>query len=262
MVDCKGVEYTEIPLKNAEDISDKKFGRLSPSFRVNAIGKNKNHTYWLCDCDCGNEVVVDRINLSRHHTTSCGCFNKEQGLSQLKHYVGEVINGFTFLGRDMNRKTSGGGYYWIVKCPHCGKEYSVSPEVITNNRIESCGCLNISKGELKIKNLLEENNIHYKAQYTFTDLVSSRGGWLKFDFGIYDDDFNLIELVEYDGIQHFMPKDRFGGESDFEILRENDELKNEYCKAHNIPLVRIPYTTKEITIQTILPNINQPIDIN
>ena len=36
--------------------------------------------------------------------------------------------------------------------------------------------------------------------------------------------------------------DYFGGNESFQVLKENDELKNQYAVSHNIPLVRIPYS--------------------
>lgn len=35
------------------------------------------HAQWLCQCSCGNKVIVDCSNLSKNHTSSCGCLNQE-----------------------------------------------------------------------------------------------------------------------------------------------------------------------------------------
>jgi very-short-patch-repair endonuclease len=59
-------------------------------------------------------------------------------------------------------------------------------------------------------------------------------------------DFYLVDLhicLEYDGIQHFKPISKFGGEMSFQNVRINDKLKDEYCKSNNIRLIRIPYTS-------------------
>ena len=32
--DCKGIAYTQIPLGRAEDLSNQRYGRLVPKFRV------------------------------------------------------------------------------------------------------------------------------------------------------------------------------------------------------------------------------------
>lgn len=37
----------------------------------------ENREKWVCKCDCGNETVVFGSNLTRGHTTSCGCLKKE-----------------------------------------------------------------------------------------------------------------------------------------------------------------------------------------
>lgn len=99
-----------------------------------------------------------------------------------------------------------------------------------------------SKGEIKIHEILEQAGLPFEEEYSFPDLVSSTGRELRFDFAVFDDDGGLMFLIEYQGVQHYQPKEKFGG---FEGLRKqsyNDMLKREYCKKHNIILVAIPYT--------------------
>ncbi|TQW40123.1 hypothetical protein D1N77_17140, partial [Clostridioides difficile] len=50
--------------------------------------------------------------------------------------------------------------------------------------------------------------------------------------------------IEYDGSQHFMPKFNCSKE-DFQKIKYNDEIKNEFCKKNNIPLIRIKYVRSE-----------------
>ena len=33
---------------------------------------------FLCQCDCGTEIVVDKYNLQYGHTQSCGCLQRER----------------------------------------------------------------------------------------------------------------------------------------------------------------------------------------
>ena len=99
-----------------------------------------------------------------------------------------------------------------------------------------------------------------KKEYTFKDLKGIRGGCLRFDFAILNKDNSLIELIEFDGEQHF--KEISGLWKDCYTLEErqaNDNLKNEYCKNHNIKLVRIPYTQiNNINLKTLeLDNIDR-----
>lgn len=59
----------------AEDLSDRKFGRLQPIRRVE--NSAKGDTRWLCKCECGNEKVILAKNLKNGATRSCGCLNRE-----------------------------------------------------------------------------------------------------------------------------------------------------------------------------------------
>lgn len=111
--------------------------------------------------------------------------------------------------------------------------------------------LSQSKGEKKTEYWLTENEISYLDQITFDDCKYK--GLLKFDFAIFDKNNNLIYLIEYDGIQHFEPVEHFGGEENFEITKLRDNIKNEYCKKNNIPLLRIPYWDYD-NIEQILNN--------
>ena len=67
---------------------------------------------------------------------------------------------------------------------------------------------------------------NFKRQITFKDCLSPKGSKLRYDFGIYDKNNNLIGLIEYDGIQHFQPIEYFGGIDAFNYLQECDIIKN------------------------------------
>lgn len=98
-----------------------------------------------------------------------------------------------------------------------------------------------SRGEIKIEDILIAAGIDFKEEYSFADLKSSNGRLLRFDFAIFDDDGNLDFLIEYQGIQHYEAKSKFGGKSGLAKQRYNDMMKREYCRKHNITLVAIPY---------------------
>ena len=54
-----------------------------------------------------------------------------------------------------------------------------------------------SKGEEKINKLLTAAKINYKTQITFEDCKYKNQ--LRFDFGVYDNQGNLLYIIEYDG---------------------------------------------------------------
>ena len=98
-----------------------------------------------------------------------------------------------------------------------------------------------SRGEIKIEEILSTNEMSFVEEYSFSDLLSNTGHPLRFDFAVFDDHGDLDFLIEYQGIQHYEPKSKFGGLPGLRRQQYNDMKKREYCKKHNITLVIIPY---------------------
>lgn len=96
-------------------------------------------------------------------------------------------------------------------------------------------CKTIFKGEEKIKEYLDKNNINYIEQHRFKDCKYKNT--LAFDF--YLPDYNCC--IEYDGRQHYYISEYFGGQNGFIDTKIRDTIKNIYCDKNNIRLVRIPY---------------------
>lgn len=99
-----------------------------------------------------------------------------------------------------------------------------------------------SRGEIKIEEVLQNAGLVFEEEYSFPDLVSTTGHPLRFDFAVFDDNHNLEFLIEYQGIQHYQPKSKFGGYSGLKKQQFHDMQKREYCRKHNIILIEIPYT--------------------
>ncbi len=100
-----------------------------------------------------------------------------------------------------------------------------------------CACY--SKGNEKIAKLLISLGIEFEREYTFPDCRTTRV--LPFDFFLK----KYKILIEYDGIQHFIPRERFGGDAEFINRQFIDKIKTEYCLKNNILLIRIAYNDKE-----------------
>lgn len=122
----------------------------------------------------------------------------------------------------------------------CKREFETSSTQIINSS-KGCPYCNIhaSKGELKIEKYLKQNSVKCIREHTFVDCRHK--SVLFFDFAIFDDNDNLVGLIEFDGKQHFEPVDFFGGTKGFEDGKVRDGIKNEYCNSNGIPLLRIPY---------------------
>lgn len=229
-----------------KDLTGEKFGKLTPiSYEIREKSGNRR-TYWFCKCDCGGTITTRSDALTGGRTVSCGCVNNENrkkigrnnAIDLIGHKYGKLL-----VIEKTDKRSSGksGNIVWKCKCD-CGNITYVPGNHLRSGHTSSCGCINYSKGEKKIEDILKENNIKYQKQYTFNDLVSKKNALLRFDFAIFDKENNLKQLVEFDGRQHFKYESNWNQpEEEFKILQENDKRKNDYCKEKNIKLVRISY---------------------
>lgn len=65
------------------DLTGKKFGRLTVLKRVEKL--SNGHSKWLCICDCGNIRVAFDTNLKKSYEVSCGCVRREKYISEAKY---------------------------------------------------------------------------------------------------------------------------------------------------------------------------------
>jgi len=109
---------------------------------------------------------------------------------------------------------------------------------IPNSHLSSktgCPICKESKGEKEITFFLASRNIRFDKQKTFENCKNIN----KLPFDFYLQDLNIC--IEYDGEQHFVAKDVWGGEETLKYIQKNDIIKNKYCKDYNIKLIRISY---------------------
>lgn len=119
-----------------------------------------------------------------------------------------------------------------IICPKHG-EFMQSPlKHLSGQGCPICAEDKKSKGEAFIRKFLIANNIEYDQEKIIP------GTKLRMDF--YLPIYNIC--IEYDGIQHFKYRDKFGGEDAYKLTMERDIRKNKYCKENNIKMFRIPYT--------------------
>ena len=127
------------------------------------------------------------------------------------------------------------------KCKICNHRWRIKPNHTLSGH--SCPICNQSRGEREISLWLDKNNFDYIQQYKFQDCRDK----LPLPFDFYIPLYNMC--IEYDGEQHFKPKDWFGGIDALKILQYHDNIKTNYCANNNIQLLRISY--KQDTIEEL-----------
>lgn len=121
--------------------------------------------------------------------------------------------------------------WWRCKRNH---EWEAS---INNRNRKHYGCPICTKidhesiGERLVKEFLDKNKISYQREFSIKDDVSTLFLDFLTDYG----------AIEFDGEQHFKPVEWFGGVEGYQNTIKRDERKNNYCKQHNIPLLRIKF---------------------
>lgn len=197
----------------------------------------KWHGDFVCP-KCGKEFNSYISNIAKGNTRSCGCvrdkiFYDEVHSSCYKDLTGKKAGVWTALYRTQ-RQSKNFTWYWMCRC-----ENGHYHEILSSNFGKTLTCplcsAGESSGERKVRVALEGLNIKYEQQYSFPEC--KRINLLKFDF--YLPDYGCC--IEYDGEQHFEPKEYFGGAEAFEVRKERDGIKDDFCYSNNIKLIRIPY---------------------
>lgn len=117
--------------------------------------------------------------------------------------------------------------------PEIGIQYMTT----SNAYKQYCPYCNMVRGEKRILDYLLQYNIEYEKQKSYDNLYGTGGGKLSYDF--YLPNFNL--LIEYQGLQHEIPVEYFGGEEKFLKQQEHDKRKRNYALNNNIKLLEIWY---------------------
>ena len=226
----------------------------------------KSHsTPLLCKCSqCKKEVVLRKEDVEKGCVDckiAAGEISGGRGHQSLK--TGDRFGKLTVIEYDAPHKTASGKYVSYVKCKcDCGNMTSMRKDHLTGYKrgsdrdgykyTVSCGCSQVSAGELYVRTMLQDLDATFEEQYSIEELSTG----LKFDFAVFDSNGQLSYLIEYDGEQHFKAIEAWGGEEKLQIQKERDERKNIYCKEQGIPLIRIPYTVKlsDLTFDDISPS--------
>jgi hypothetical protein len=135
-----------------------------------------------------------------------------------------------------------------IKHVKCGKIFKVRPNSILS-KDTGCPRCKRSIGEERVNEAIIKylsEDFTYRAQHTFKTCKLDKV--LPFDFVIFKKNGKKAQpvlAIEYDGIQHFIPT--FGKTEEEKIdnlvkTNKRDSVKDGWCMAKEINLIRIPYT--------------------
>lgn len=129
---------------SVEDLTGKKFGRLTVIKRNGyANGKRKLPT-WLCQCDCGETTI--RTGKSLKDSFNSGCDKCKYLYDDL---TGRKFGSLTVISR---HGSENGEVIWNCRCK-CGNMVRLSTGRLNSGSAKSCGCTNRNR-------LIEQNTTH------------------------------------------------------------------------------------------------------
>lgn len=121
--------------------------------------------------------------------------------------------------------------WWLGDCKH---EWLARVRSMVNGMV--CPYCSGSKTERLLYEFCKKNEIAFIAEKKFVNEMKIKS--YPFDLYLYKNKL----ILEADGIQHFIRVKHFAKTNlDFLERVRKDNIKNEYCLKHKIPILRIPY---------------------
>lgn len=204
--------------------------------------QKSGQAWWLCQCvECGFQKPLNGAEIRSGRSGACKHPTRESKKKQIKNVAEEKPVLKYRIKNEANKVygklkvidfayTKNGHAYWNCEC-ECGNKTTVRGNSLRFGEIKSCGCIRSYK-EQEIASILNTlDYINYKQEYAFKDLIDK--SQLRFDFAIFYQN-NLVGLIEYQGRQHFSSPEKF---NHYGLLQIHDEMKQNYCKEHQIPLL-------------------------
>lgn len=104
---------------NFKDLTNQQFGYLT-AIEVDKLKTTPKHTYWICECVCGERRSLQTYQLTSGKVTSCGCQNprtKKSKITNLKKRIYNIYN--SMLSRCYNPNNISYKYYGLKGITVC-----------------------------------------------------------------------------------------------------------------------------------------------
>lgn len=237
---CKGEKVIEIHKYRKEDwlkLVKEKYGDKYNYSKVEYINYNTPVTI-ICPIHGEFECTPNNHYKSNTGCPKCGREKANRTESSTQEYFIEKAKQVHNNKYDYSKvKYINQQYKVAIICPEHG-EFQQLP----GNHLMGQGC---PKCQLKSQTKLYEK---LKESFPNEEILFEVGRniipWIKLQrFDIYFPKYNIA--VEYNGIQHYIPIEYFGGQLIFEAQLEYDKLKRQKCKENNCILFEIKYNYTE-----------------
>ena len=148
------------------DLTNKNFGEwLVIREATKEEKQNRPGSYWLCQCSCGTERVINGQTLRQNESTSCGCQTGKKiaikNQQRAEDLSGRRYGRLTVLERDFEKESqynSRGSTYWRCQCD-CGNIISTQRNSLLQGTTVSCGCYRKEKSAELLSKISSENYI-------------------------------------------------------------------------------------------------------
>ncbi len=169
---CGCFKNDQLAKRSTLNLTGQKFNHLTALEKTEQRKDGK--VVWKCQCDCGNIAYVTTKHLKSGEVKSCGCLKKQHqiefGQRNTKDITGQRFGKLIALRKVGNSNNSNSGCLWECQCD-CGNIIQTRLHNLTDGSTSSCGCIK-SKGEAKILQILQKNNISYEYQKTFPTCIN------------------------------------------------------------------------------------------
>lgn len=254
---CKICFYNKLTNSNFNTESEKIHGHEKYDYSMVVYINNKTKVDIICKT-C-TKIFSQKPDLHLNRKSGCPNCSKTRNITTDEFIVKSMnLHGKKYnydLVKYVNNKLK-----VDIKCNQCQNIFKQRPDF----HMQGGGCFycQTSKGETYIKKYLDDNQIQYKQQTKFANCINKKP--LPFDFYIPSQDFYDITqdtpknnplysiLIEFQGIQHYEPTKRFGGEAAFAQRQINDNIKRLFAKSNDFNLIEIPYTLSDEEIVSLL----------
>ena len=126
-----------------DELLNKKIGLLTIIEQVpRPENRRTQGKYYRCQCDCGNEKIIDKKGLVSGRVQSCGCLRAKRVSEAITiDITGQKFGKLTVIKKiDFSKTPNKSQAIWLCEC-ECGCLTQVRGCALRSGKTKSCGCL-------------------------------------------------------------------------------------------------------------------------